>query len=311
MKEEWRSGGFDAVYNFPLYYATVDAICDGSHMGRLAVALSESARVDGELGRLVNFLDNHDLPRVRGRCRPEVVDLALTTLFASPGIPMVTWGTESGLEGAEEPENRGDMVFASAEQRVLLTDLNRLRGDTLALRHGDLSVLSLSESSLLVVRRAGESVALLAVNQSEDLLVFDLPPELSSVRWNGVDSSNSPRPFVVDSGSAILVTGTDPLYQPLSLETRVVRLQVSDGLLANSEGAVLGHVSGSGELLGGWEPSGALPITGGAVELSAPVGAVLEFKLLAKDGDSLTWEAGANRYVLVESGSGDLVVDLE
>ncbi len=161
LKEEWRAGGFDAVYNFPLYYATVDAICDGSHMGRLAVALSESARVDGELGRLVNFLDNHDLPRVRGRCRPEVVDLALTTLFASPGVPMVTWGTESGLEGAEEPDNRGDMVFASPEQRVLLTDLNRLRGETLALRHGDLSVLSLSESSLLVVRREAESVVLL------------------------------------------------------------------------------------------------------------------------------------------------------
>ena len=306
LKEEWRAGGFDAVYNFPLYYATVDTLCDGMHLGRLAVALVESARVDGELGRLVNFLDNHDLPRVRGRCRPELVEVALTALFASPGIPMVTWGTESGIEGAHEPDNRGDMVFASAEQRAFLTNLNRLRGETFALMHGDLSVLALSETSLLVARRAGESVALLAVNLADDPFNFELPEELSAVQW-GVDLLTSADVLVVGGGSATLVTGEGPLFEPLSLEARVVRLQLSSGL----GGTTPSHISGASELLGEWDPDQAVPIIDGLLELNVPVGDVLEFKLLTKDGESLAWEAGANRYLLVESGSGDLVVDLE
>ncbi len=138
-----------------------------------------------------------------------------------------------------------------------------------------------------------------------------MPEELSSVRWNGEFGSNTSIPLVVDVGSAILTTGTGPLYEPLPNETRLVKLQISNDLFANYNSSASGHVSGAGELLGGWDPSEALAITDGSLELSAPVGSVLEFKILIKDGDSLTWEAGANRYVLVESGSGDLVVDLE
>jgi len=311
LKDEWREGGFDAVFNFPLYYSTVDAICDGSHMGRLAVALSESSRVDGDLGRLVNFLDNHDLPRVRSRCSPEVVDLALTTLFASPGVPMVTWGTESGLEGAHEPENRGDMVFASSEQSAHISNLNRLRGEVSALRTGDLSVLSLSEDRLLVSRRDGDSVAILALNMSEESFEFVLSEHLASVAWSdGVGSISGDR-LAVDGGSVALITGSATTPQQRSAVTRSVRLQLSSELLDNQNGSAPTHLIGAGEHLGGWDPNSAIPITGGSVELNAAVGDVLEFKFLTRDGESLTWEAGANRYLLVETGNGDLLVDLE
>ena len=311
LKEEWRQGGFDAVYNFPLYYATVDALCDGAHMGRLASALVETARVGGELGRLVNFLDNHDLPRIRGRCSPETVDIALTTLFASPGTPMVTWGTESAMEGEHEPYNRGDMVFASAAQRELLTNLNRLRVENSALIHGDLSILELSEAHIVAARRAGESVALLAVNLAEESLRFALPRGLSGVSWDSGGGSISEDGLVVGASSAILVTGIGQPYQPPPVEMRVVRLQLSSRFLANNERSAPSHISGSGDIFGGWDPSEAIPITEGVLELNAPVGEVLEFKLLTKDGGLLMWETGANRYLLVESGIGDLVVDLE
>jgi hypothetical protein len=224
---------------------------------------------------------------------------------------MVTWGTESAMEGEHEPYNRGDMVFASAAQRELLTNLNRLRVENSALIHGDLSILELSEAHIVAARRAGESVALLAVNLAEESLRFALPRGLSGVSWDSGGGSISEDGLVVGASSAILVTGIGQPYQPPPVEMRVVRLQLPSRFLANNERSAPSHISGSGDIFGGWDPSEAIPITEGVLELNAPVGEVLEFKLLTKDGGLLMWETGANRYLLVESGIGDLVVDLE
>jgi len=59
---------------------------------------------------LVNFLDNHDLPRFMfEKSDPAIQRVALTYLMTWDGIPCVYYGTEQGFAGGVDPKNREDM----------------------------------------------------------------------------------------------------------------------------------------------------------------------------------------------------------
>jgi alpha-amylase len=59
---------------------------------------------------LVNFLDNHDVPRFlySGKGKPALRN-ALLFLFTENGIPCVYYGTEQDLAGGNDPANREDL----------------------------------------------------------------------------------------------------------------------------------------------------------------------------------------------------------
>ncbi|HLL20732.1 MAG TPA: alpha-amylase family glycosyl hydrolase, partial [Kofleriaceae bacterium] len=59
---------------------------------------------------LVNFLDNHDLPRfLFQKPDPKVLDAALHFLLTWDGIPCIYYGTEQAFAGGVDPKNREDM----------------------------------------------------------------------------------------------------------------------------------------------------------------------------------------------------------
>jgi alpha-amylase len=59
---------------------------------------------------LVNFLDNHDLPRFMfEKDDPAIQRVALMYLMTWDGIPCVYYGTEQGFAGGVDPKNREDM----------------------------------------------------------------------------------------------------------------------------------------------------------------------------------------------------------
>ena len=60
---------------------------------------------------LVNVLGNHDTPRIRTHLGSARAALATVITFTSPGIPLIYYGDEIGLEGADDPDCRRCMEW--------------------------------------------------------------------------------------------------------------------------------------------------------------------------------------------------------
>ena len=104
----------DSVLDYPLYFMvnSVFASATGNtkqiedHYNAIATNYDPSAQM-----RLVTFLDNHDQPRflsVSGATTSRL-QVALTFLYTSRGIPCLYYGTEQGFNGTTDPNDREDM----------------------------------------------------------------------------------------------------------------------------------------------------------------------------------------------------------
>jgi glycosidase len=102
------------------------------------------------------IIDNHDTPRLR-HVLPErwAQKLAQVLQFTLPGSPCVYYGVELGMEGGDDPEQRGpmrwDLATADNEYFTWMKQLIALRKDNPALRHGDFRLLD-SENLLAFIR---------------------------------------------------------------------------------------------------------------------------------------------------------------
>lgn len=114
---------------------------------------------------LVTFIDNHDLPRLRGEgMRLSAMKQAVALMFAARGIPSIYYGLEQDLfqPGDQgDPFNRPMMTRFDRHQELYLEikKLAALRKENLALRYGSTHVVHLSENILGFERVAGENKA--------------------------------------------------------------------------------------------------------------------------------------------------------
>ena len=190
-----RPGQLDAQFNFNLYDAAIAALARGGSLRALADEVDASLGVYGPLHRMGNPVDSHDKPRFLalvendvvpgeddrapgwGGAPPRVDDpasydrlaLALAYTLTTPGVPVVYYGDEIGMTGANDPDNRRFMVRDGLrpEQLALrdkVTALVRLRRDTPALRHGTFETLFADDTAWLYRRTAPGSDVLVALN---------------------------------------------------------------------------------------------------------------------------------------------------
>ena len=136
----------------------------------------------------MNFLTTHDTPRILTllgadslpdtkderaafRLSPaqrtlglERVRLAALMLYTFPGSPTVYYGDEAGMEGCEDPLNRGTYPWGHEDTALLehFASLGRLRGEYTALRNGELHWLYTS-GPLLAYAREDENARLSVV----------------------------------------------------------------------------------------------------------------------------------------------------
>ncbi len=272
LAESRREAGLDAVFDFPLRYALVDAFCHGRSLGRVGAILSLDRYHDDPNTSLVTFLDNHDVKRVTHECGGDLdkVRAALDTQFALRGVPMISYGTEAALDGGEEPENRADLPWD--QPHPLAEDLRRLtrrRAEHPALAEGNLTVLEASDDRLLLRRESRDEALNLAVTRSGVTL---LPA--------------TGHPWVPDLREVIVTVRDAPPGATIAL-------------------------TGTGPDLGNWAPPEA-HVAGpdGTVRFEAVLGDVLEYKLVATGGETVAWEPGDNRYTQVRYGDGPLALDL-
>jgi len=183
----------ECLYKSRMGTAGSDAWCmgEGYAAGPTYQGTPHAASENGGIGLapnevMVNFLDNHDLPRfLFGKSDPNVLRSALAYLMTWDGIPCVYYGTEQLFAGGVDPKNREDMFLGNPEQGFapFATDhetfqyvqgLIQMRKDHVALRRGRVApvwsttaVGARRDAGIFAFERiAPEETALVVINAS-------------------------------------------------------------------------------------------------------------------------------------------------
>ncbi len=98
---------------------------------------------------LVNFIDNHDVPRFLferpDEDGPSVLRAALAYLLTEDGIPCIYYGTEQDYSGGNDPANREPLWWSnySTDGATFrwIAELTRIRRSYRALTHGDFEIV--------------------------------------------------------------------------------------------------------------------------------------------------------------------------
>lgn len=113
------------------------------------------------------FLDNHDVPRFLHHAGGDLgkLKLALACVLTVRGIPMLYYGTEAGLAGGEEPDNRRDMTFgANPEIRAHVQKLLAVRRSSPALRRGRQLEMWADDAVYAYLRQSPDAEAIVVLN---------------------------------------------------------------------------------------------------------------------------------------------------
>jgi cyclomaltodextrinase len=178
------SGMMDAQFDFNLYFDARSVFAgQAGSFESVAASLKESARYYGCNSLMGNITGNHDMPRfmyyaggsqVAGEDEKEAgwkrnIEVIDTNGFARikmlhafimsiPGVPVVYYGDEIGMTGANDPDNRRMMKFSGLNRResdVLETvsKLCKFRQSSMPLLYGTTKVIR-ADADVLVLQRS-------------------------------------------------------------------------------------------------------------------------------------------------------------
>ncbi len=189
----FREGHFGALFDFPLSFAMSDVFCKAAPPGRIAAVLSED-RLYRDPSHLVTLLDNHDLPRITTTCHGDLERVKQALLFelTARGTPSITYGTEIAMEGAHEPDNRGDMRFVSdAPLGAFIARVLDARASSPALRTGVTRLERLDGPLFAYSRLAPDDAALIAINEDTVSRRMRVPADIWGAASGGIDLLDS------------------------------------------------------------------------------------------------------------------------
>jgi alpha-amylase len=133
----WQAG-LDSAFDFPMFETLTDVFAKGQSMRLLHDRLLEDIEYPHP-EMLSPFLDSHDEDRFLTTAGNDErkLRLALVCLLSMRGVPMIYYGTEVGMQGGHDPDNRKDMAWG---QNPALHDYTRkllhLRQELAPLRRG-------------------------------------------------------------------------------------------------------------------------------------------------------------------------------
>lgn len=137
----------------------------------------------------LNLLDSHDTPRLLTICDGDRrrVMLAVAIQLAYPGVPMIYYGDEAGLEGDFAEDSRRTYPWGEEDEQLLAfyRTAIRARRASAALGQGDIETVWIDDatSSYGFVRRHGGEIALALFNAGEEPAEFDLTSTVAHGRW--------------------------------------------------------------------------------------------------------------------------------
>jgi len=98
-------------------------------------------------------------------------------LYCFPGSPTVFYGDEAGMEGFEDPFNRGPFPWDSIDPALLrhYRILGRLRSTLVCLQKGDITYLYAQGQGLAFARVYGDEMAVATLNSGQEPIDMTLP----------------------------------------------------------------------------------------------------------------------------------------
>ncbi len=207
-----NNGQLSAQFNFNLYDTALPTFLDSKISFKVLDAeIKKSFLVYGENNVMGNIMDSHDKNRFmsfadgdlelsqwsateEGWNNPPKVDnpknynkakLYYAYMNSIPGIPVIYYGSEFGMTGASDPDNRRMMRFGkdlSADERKMLEDVRAIvnvRKNNSALRNGDFLTLIANQDIYSFIRSDMNSRILVVLNknQNEQTVSINLPSE--------------------------------------------------------------------------------------------------------------------------------------
>ncbi|MEM9188607.1 MAG: alpha-amylase family glycosyl hydrolase [Myxococcota bacterium] len=181
-------GRLDSVFYFPQKFQVYDDVFRrGGPTSKIETLFSQRVTNYGTVAQpggvgqpptsvLINFLDNHDLPRYLFEGSVESMRAALAYLLTQDGVPCIYYGTEQDFAGGNDPANRErlwDTGYATdGETFQWIARLTAIRRQYPALRRGDFAIrwvtdrVGAEQDAGIVAfeRTAGADYALVVVN---------------------------------------------------------------------------------------------------------------------------------------------------
>lgn len=205
------SGMMDGQFDFNLYFDLRRVLTDEKpDANQLVQSLNASLAFYGHHSLMGNISGNHDMPRfiaiaggdLKAGEDPKAagwnrrigvgdptgyrkLEQLHAFLMVAPGIPVIYYGDEFGMSGADDPDNRRDMRFegySDQELRVkeVCKGLVNNRRNHLALLYGDTEASAPDPEAFVMVRRYFGEEVVLVLNLSDKKRQISLPGSLSA-----------------------------------------------------------------------------------------------------------------------------------
>lgn len=182
-----RSGKFDSLFDFPLYYTFKEVFAQGGSMRKLGARFAEDGQYENA-SMLSPFLDNHDVPRFLHFAGGDLgkLKLALACVLTVRGFPMLYYGTEAGMNGGEEPDNRRDMTWgANKDVTAHVKTLLSVRKRSTALRRGRQLEMWQDDAVYAYLRQSSDAEAIVALNNDWRRQEMHMPLRAESLLKDG------------------------------------------------------------------------------------------------------------------------------
>lgn len=170
----------DKIWEICENYPKPAVDCLMNHIGT-----HDTCRVLSRLATLGNYKSSH-LERYKGGLTDEQKAYGKTLLrfistmqFTLPGVPCIYYGDEAGIDGGEDPFNRGCYPWGSEDDGLIehYRFLGRLRREHKVFESGEFVPVSAALGCVAYERRNGEECIMTVANRNNHSIVYVLPEE--------------------------------------------------------------------------------------------------------------------------------------
>lgn len=202
-----NNGQLSSQFNFNLSYFAIPVFLEADKsFASIDFHMKKSFSSFGQYNTMGNIMDSHDKVRYMayadGKVKSQGIDtrelawtnpptvdhpssykkaeLYLAYMFTIPGLPVIYYGSEFGMTGADDPDNRRMMRFGGQlsdnEQQMLgeTRAIVKMHNRHSALRYGDFLTLKADDVVYAYLRSDMNERLLIVLNKSESVQVVDL-----------------------------------------------------------------------------------------------------------------------------------------
>ncbi|MGB0430404.1 MAG: alpha-amylase family glycosyl hydrolase [Bacteroidia bacterium] len=217
-----NTGELNAQFDFNVYDDATAVFAGDEDVSRLAQGLEKSLKAYGSHHLMGNVTGNQDRCRfvsyadgsvsfaedakaagwtreitIKDSTSLDKMALLMAFNFSVPGVPVIYYGDEIGMCGANDPDNRRMMRFENLtkkekELKAKVGQLAEIRHNNLAMIYGQTKVLIADEGILVIERKYFDETAIVVINNNDQVQKVTIDGlEHLKANFNGTLEGNS------------------------------------------------------------------------------------------------------------------------